>query len=191
MKLKSYTVPLGTVLLPYAGRQKYMITFDLADIRMPEGYEDYLKPVKLLCKRAGAMKGIAHLTVDEKVVKKGMSQRRPHPHVDGCFEPARGVWSHEGGGWNHTCNNVPLEFIHRMPVIVASSVMGCRVWEGIFDGIPMNNGDLSHLKLPEGRVLPANEGFLFSPDCVHESMVQERDVERTFIRIALPVGMMG
>lgn len=71
--------------------------------------------------------------------------------------------------------------------IVASSVPGCRAWRGQFDGEPKADGDLSHLELGEGEVLPANVGYLLSPDCVHESMIQARNVCRTFLRIALSV----
>jgi hypothetical protein len=178
---------LCSVTLPYSGRQKYMHTFDLAAPQMADGFEDYLKPVQALCRAAGASEGIAHMTVDEKVVSAGMSQRRPNPHVDGCFMPAKADWAHPTPGWAHGCNNIPLEDFRRMPVIVASNAAGCRVWRGIFDGEPKSDGDLSHLVLPEGEVLPSNIGFLFSPDCVHESMIQQVSVQRTFLRIALPV----
>jgi hypothetical protein len=181
---------LCTVSLPYAGRQKYMHTFDLASPVMAAGFEDYLLPVKQLCEAAGATCGMAHMTVDEKVVAAGMSQRRPRPHVDGCFMPSPGSW---GGAWDHQptwahgCNNVPLEDFKRMPVIVASSAVGCRAWRGLFDGKPASDGDLSHLELGDGEVLPANVGHLLSADCVHESMIQTAAVRRTFLRIALPV----
>jgi hypothetical protein len=76
-----------------------------------------------------------------------------------------------------------------MAVIVAASAPGCRVWRGRFDGEPANDGDLTHIadQLDDGYVLPANEGFLLAPDCVHESMIFARDTQRTFLRIALPV----
>jgi hypothetical protein len=184
--LNSNYRPLCAVALPYDGRQMYMHTLDFATPSMPAGYEDYLGIVTALCESAGAARGIVHVTVDEKVVAARMSQRRPKPHVDGCFIPDRGVWGHDGGGWAHTCNNIPLGEFKRMPVIVASSAPGCRAWRGEFDGQPANDGDLSHLTLGEGEVLPAGVGYLLSADCVHESMIQERDVQRTFLRIALP-----
>lgn len=178
--------PLCAVRLPFANRQRYMHSFDLASPVMAEGFEDYHEPVVALCKAAGARFGIAHMTVDEKIVSPGMSQRRPGPHVDGCFMPEAMTWGHgPGPGWNHYCNHVPIA---RMPIIVAASVEGCRAWRGQFDGEPKNDGDLSHLDLGEGEVLPANVGYLLSPDCVHESMVFERPTQRTFLRIALPVG---
>ncbi len=127
---------LCAVALPYAGRQKYMHTFDLALPVMAPGFEDYLLPVIMLCWRAGATEGIAHMTVDEKIVAAGMSQRRPRPHVDGCFMPTKARWGHPepGPGWAHGCNNIPLQEFRRMAVIVATNVPGCRAWRGQFDG---------------------------------------------------------
>lgn len=186
---------LCNVSLPYRGRQHYMHTFDLAAPVMPAGFEDYAEPVLSLCRAAGATHGIAHMTVDEKIVAPGMSQRRPKPHVDGVFNPERlhrngetmGDWGGGGGGWNHSCNDIGVGHVRRMPVIVAASAIGCRVWRGLFDATPTADGDLSHLALDDGEIVPAGVGFLLSPDCVHESMVQQEATRRTFLRIALPV----
>lgn len=209
---------LGSVKipLPTRGRQLRYHTFDLSNVTMPEGYEDYLPVVQHLCAQAGAFEGEATATVDEKVVLAGMSQRRPGPHVDGCFVAAApvvirrsdikldswyhpapapmsgGYWGHGGGsgGWLHNCNNIPGKSLARMPVIVASSVPGCVAWKGFFFGEPKNDGDLSHLKnqLESNpcELLHANTGFLLSPDCIHESKRFDVDTPRTFLRIALP-----
>lgn len=182
--LNSNYRPLGPVELPaMMGRQFYMHGFDIANPKMPKGFEDYREPVVSLCKAAGAHEGTAYMTIDEKIVGAGMSQRRPGPHVDGCFMPALSRWG--GGGWAHGCNRVPFE---RMPVIVAASVAGCKVFEGQFNGEPTDTGDVAHFsdQLPEGTVVPANEGFVLSPDCVHESMIFDEPTPRTFLRIALP-----
>jgi hypothetical protein len=182
--------PLCSVDLPFANRQKYMHSFDLENPVMAEGYEDYLVPVLRLCAAAGARSGTAHMTVDEKIVEAGMSQRRPRPHVDGCFMPAVQAWGHEPGpAWLHDCNNIAVDNYRRMSVIVAASVAGCRAWQGGFDGQPDGMGDLSHIQhlLGDGEVLPAGVGYLLSPDCIHESMVFNQPTRRTFLRIALPV----
>lgn len=162
-----------------------MHTFDVANPVMAEGFEDYLEPVRALCDAAGLTTGIAHMTVDEKTIEAGASQRRPRPHVDGCYVPAQGSWSHTGG-WSHS---EPGPGPRRMAVIVASSVPGCRVWEGEFDGQPKDDGDLSHIsdQIGDGEIVPAGVGYLLSPDCVHESMVFDRRVDRSFLRIALPL----
>ena len=60
--------PLCRVDLPFAGRQKYMHSFDLARPVMAPGFEDYLEPVRALCRAAGAVSGVAHMTVDEMMV---------------------------------------------------------------------------------------------------------------------------
>lgn len=184
MILNSTYRPLCAVSLPYAGRQKYMHGFDAANPVMADGFEDYLEPVSLLLEAAKISVGKAWMTVDEKVVRAGMSQRRPGPHVDGKFNIKAVKWG-GGGGWNHSCNLVPTT---RTPIIIAASVAGCRAWTGEFSGTPREDGDLSHIldELGEGVVLPANQGFLLSGDCIHESMIFEKDTRRTFLRIALP-----
>jgi hypothetical protein len=163
--------------------------FDLQAPHVPKGYEGYLPPVIALCAAAGATHGEAYLTVDEKVIEPGMSQRRPRPHVDGCFRRETMNWGGGGGGWLHYCNDVGATQIGRMAVIVAASVSGCRAWKGVFHGRPASDGDLSHIadQLCDGEVLPPNVGYLLSPDCVHESMTFDQRTLRAFIRIALPV----
>lgn len=184
--LNSHFTQLCPVSLPYQGRQMYMHGFDLANPTMPKGLEDYLEPVVALCKAAGAFVGKAYMTVDEKLVKAGATQRKPKPHVDGCFHPEIMDWGHGGGGWNHVCNGVPVP---RMPVIVASSFAACKAWQGKFDAKPKSDGDLSHIEqeLGEGTLLAPNVGYLLSPDCIHESLPMKVDTHRTFLRIALPV----
>lgn len=102
--------------------------------------------------------------------------------------PSLGKWGGgQGPAWNHYCNNIESsEPYKRMPIIVAASVIGCKVWKGVFVGEPKNDGDLSHLNLGKGEEIPANTGFLLSPDCIHESMIFDKDTIRTFLRIALP-----
>lgn len=137
--------PLCEVNLPYAGRQYYMQPFDLESPTVPSGYEDYLDIITELCSSAGTKKGMAYMTVDEKVILAGMSQRRPKPHVDGCFRPKEMSWGHSPG-WNHYCNEISGDQFRRMSVIVCASVQGCRVWKGKFDAKPKKDGDLSHIE---------------------------------------------
>lgn len=177
--------PLVPVSLPWEGRQHYMHELDIERPTMPKGFSDYIEVVSSLLDASGVRRGTAFVTVDEKVVKAGMSQRRPGPHVDGCFMPENGIWGHGGGGWDHGCNHIPIA---RMPIITAASVAGCKVWRGAFKADPKNDGDLSHLSLTDGELLPPNFGYMLSPDCVHESIRFQTDTKRTFIRIAMPVG---
>ena len=190
MTLSSYFRDLGKVPLPCTsnGRQVYMQEIDASDPKLPDSLSDYLDFVKTTLKAVGVTAGKVFMTVDEKVVPAGGSQRRPKPHVDGCFYPDIGRWGHGGGGgWNHFCNGVPVD---RMPVIVASSTGGTALWEGEFDVEPKNDGDLSHvskeLNDPCAEAAP-DHAYALSPDCIHESPVMEEVTARTFVRLALPV----
>ena len=148
-----------------------MHSFDPENPVMAEGYEDYGPLITALVQRAGVT-GEAHMTVDEKIVQPGMSQRRPGAHLDGRFLGDELRWD-------------PWAYSNRMALVVASSVAGCKVYEGDFDAEPAEGGDLEHIReqLPEGELLPANRGFLLSPDCIHESLIFNEPTKRTFLRI--------
>lgn len=184
--LNSYYRPLSAVQFPaYRGTQVYMASFDASDDRLPSEVAAYTNIAKTLLADAGITSGQCHMTVDEKIVRPGMSQRRPGPHVDGCFYPEQLARGHEPGpAWAHFCNNVP---VRRMPVIVAASVAGCRAWSGEYSAQPSDCGDLSHVPLGDGELLPANRGYLLGPDCIHESLIFDAPTKRQFVRIALPV----
>lgn len=170
--LHSYYKPLIPIVFPdYRGTQIYMHAFDLAHPWMPPRSEDYLPCVVALCRAANAYEGIAYLTVDEKLIEAGATQRRPGPHVDGCY--TRDRWYHH-------------EQVPRMPIIVAASIEGCKVWKGTFCAQPKNDGDLSHMQLPEGEILKPNFGYMLSADCIHESLPMAQTTHRSFLRIALP-----
>ena len=84
--LQSAYTDLGEVKLPnWQGRQKHMQTFDPKDPVMAPGFKDYREAVSQLCEAASVTSDEAHMTVDEKIVQPGMSQRRPGAHVDGRF----------------------------------------------------------------------------------------------------------
>lgn len=230
MLISQYSA-LGAVQLPaWSGRQLHMRRFDASAPVMPDGYEDYLRVVESLCERAGHS-GIAYLTVDEKIVRAGQSQRRPGAHVDGTWipdlfahgqpssgghiqpgtgghpqptggghgqpsRPTQGHYQPDRGGGGHGQPNRPSRGhlhgadIPPQSIIVAASVPGCLVYPGTFDGTPMDDGDLEHIRpqLGDGLMLPAGQGFLLSPDCIHESVRFQADTKRTFLRIALEAG---
>lgn len=180
--LNSRYETLGSVAFPpFMARQVYMYEFDIADPVMPEGCEDYVNPVRKLLAEAGYSTGRAYVTIDEKALQAGETQRKPGPHVDGRFDKTKMDWTPGGGGWNHSCNIIGGGW----PVIVAASDIGCKVFEGDFDTEPQGDGDMSHAILGEGVVVSANRGYLLSPDCVHESLPMERLSTRQFLRIAL------
>lgn len=129
------------------------------------GYEfrDYLRPVSKLLRMAGVTHGQVRVSIDEQLVKAGRAHRGTGPHIDGY----------------------PT---NRSAVIVASNVVGCRVWCGRFYVTLQPNGGISYLDINSGAssLLCANVGYLLNRDCIHESIVQPHAVHRTFLRLALP-----
>ena len=74
MTLNSFYTPLIPVVLPVPqGRQYYMHSFDLKKPSVPVGFMDYLNVTRQLAyaARLFAFRGVAHLTIDEKIVKSG------------------------------------------------------------------------------------------------------------------------
>lgn len=183
---------LGEIYLPqWRNRQKYMIIFDSSNhdemekTFEDEGFADYLTVVSDILDRANAHDRLIHMTIDEKIVTAGNSQRRPRAHVDGCFIPELNRWGGPGpGSWYHyTPEGKPVS---RMSIIVAASVPGCMIYDGIFFGDPSSGGDVEHMRdqLPDGVLGEANHAYYLSPDNVHESMPMEKEARRTFLRLA-------
>ena len=178
MKLISnYTSLSATTLPEFQNRQLPMHHLDVQSPVMPGGFEDYTDVVHSLCQQAGVLTREVHVTVDESVVQAGRSQRRPGAHVDGCYIPDLGRWRH------YATDGSPIP---RMAIIVAASVPGCIVYQGEFDGWPSEYGDLEEIRdqLGAGALLPANEAFLLSPHCVHESLPFTEPTTRAFLRLA-------
>lgn len=175
MKLNSNYTALGEFQLPFANRQIHMAPFELDNLVMPSEFEDYTQIVQSLCDKVGATKGEAYLTIDERFVKGGTTHRKPRPHVDGFWVAKENSWRKPNWLYGDL-----------MPMIVISNVIGCRAWKGKFETFIGEGGDLSHLNLPEGEILPANMAYFLSPECIHESIAINLDAERSFLRITLP-----
>lgn len=186
MNLNSNFKDLGAVTLPpwggdgvkvpyfWTGRNLHMFGFDPGDPILDEFFLDYTSLVIDLCHAGGVETERAWLTIDEREVQANTSQRRGGAHVDGRYVEAMLKWQQPS--WNHEGG---------MSLITASSVAGCRAYEGVFEGEPKSDGDLEHIRdqLGEGVVLAPNRAFLLSPDCVHESMPLPQTVKRSFMRI--------
>lgn len=86
--LRSNFQHIGPVDFPeWQGRQLHMHPLYTFNPVMPTGYEDYLIMVRNLLLRAAHSGGRVYLTVDEKIIMPGQSQRRPGAHVDGTWIP--------------------------------------------------------------------------------------------------------
>lgn len=144
---------------------------DLDTVPFPQYRELVSRMRKRLCVRPYPDSGVAYLTIDEAALKAGEFHRRPGLHVDGA-----GGWGGGGGGWG------------KGGFLVASNLVGCRVWVGTWQGTPSASGEVPRQVFPEHEMdfLRPNFSYLLGPMTVHESTPMVRDCKRQFIRISLP-----
>ena len=134
---------------------------------------------------------VVYLTIDQKLVKANKSHRRPRMHVDGYHltesQGSGGTWGGGGGGWGG--GRTGETWMDGTGLLTVSDVPGCRAWNQIFYGEPAVEGDCEHLRNQckgNGTILEPRQLYWFSPSCVHESLIQKHNVQRTFIRVSLP-----
>lgn len=133
--------------------------------------------LKALCDLASVHRGVAYVTIDEAVLQRGETHRRPGLHVDGVGE--NGEYGSWGGGGKYAANGM----------IVAASVRGCTAYRQDFDDAPGQNGDCEHLRWQLGEdavFMKANIAYWCNPLCVHEGIGMEEQTFRQWIRLSLP-----
>jgi hypothetical protein len=143
--------------------------------------------------------GVAYLTIDEKVVEEGKTQRQRGLHVDGIGADGQldtGIWAihsyrnfvasmwQEGAQkWQHSASGIG-------GMITVSNPAGCRAWYKDFEGKIDNNGDCEALraKFPESEstVFEAGVAYWCGATCVHESLPMQENTQRTFVRLSMP-----
>lgn len=171
---------MGQIRLPPPhGIRVLMMPFLLEDIEhsLPDFLMEWKETLKILAAGSMLSDGTAYLTIDERQVGVGQHHRRPGLHVDGWTEEGvPGSWG--GGGWG------------RRGWITVSSHRGCIAWAQQFQGTPRAYGEVEHLReqcKAEYRViLKAYHVYKMSDLAVHETVAQERKVQRQFIRLSLP-----
>lgn len=173
---------VGDITFPEpAGTRIMMMPFHLHNLDTVDknGLVSWKNALSELVKVSPVKTGTAYLTIDEGLVQKGNTQRRPGLHVDGVGP--KGEYGGWGGGGNPWASR---------GMLVASSVFGCRAWKKEFFGFPNENGDCSHLEEQcmeedEIKMLP-NKIYFCSPLCVHESVPMTETIYRQFVRLSLP-----
>lgn len=122
---------------------------------------------------------VGYLTIDEKKIKKGESHRRGGLHVDG-WKGSDG-WS-GGSSWSNSGNLYGM--------LLASSKVGCQAWNKTFIGAPGDENSCEHLRdqatPEEGVLMEENTAYWCGGSCVHESIIQNEDVDRQFLRLSMP-----
>lgn len=73
-------------------------------------------------------------------------------------------------------------------MIIASNYEACDGWSGVFESIPLDGGDCSHIDVSSLNKfrLKANKVYLGNSTFLHESLPILEDVKRQLIRITLP-----
>lgn len=195
MMLNSVVKNTGRVDLPkFNGDQLYMAPVDVRARKLPTAFSRWADTVSALLDRVPMAEGTVYLTIDEKELTPGKSHRRGGAHVDGVWIPAikahsdpgrhairagdwddRGYWSHRAAGGG---------------LVLLSNVEGCKAWNGEFNGIPGDGGDLEHiraqLEVVEAVTLTRNNAYLLNAWGIHESIPVREPVQRSLVRLTLP-----
>lgn len=167
---------LGRLVVPAPiGLSVMMLPIRLENLdTLPDDLGHYRPFLRSLFDLAPVRSGVAYLTIDTRLVRRGTTQRRAGLHVDGVFRGGAGSWG--GGSWG------------KKGMLTVASHVGCRAWSGTFQGQPGPEGECDHLREQLGvpTVLAANEVYWLDGLCVHESLPQPVDIARTFVRLSMP-----
>lgn len=168
-----------------------MMPFIIGDPNsIPEEYQQYL-PLLETCDAYRSERGrIGYLTIQESLVRKGQSQRRPglHTEAPGLVllpggEGIRVVSSHWGmGDFCGEYDNL------KGGIYMASSLsQSCRVWNVQIDNpgeVTGHLGDIEHFRelLEAGSTMDANELFWITDRTPHESLPVKEGMYRQYFR---------
>ena len=72
-------------------------------------------------------------------------------------------------------------------IIIASSHVGCKGWDGDISGEAEDFGDCDHLDVSDAQeiIMQPSRSYLANATMVHEVMLAESDQFRTFVRLSL------
>lgn len=183
LQFESKFTELTDVTLPkFSGTRVMHMPLILGDLNsIPEGLNHYKETLSQLFKLMDPkhLGKVGYITIDEKKVMGGKTHRRQGLHVDGVYDDSCGGWG-GGGGWGSKGNGM----------ITVSSLAGCKAYNQSFDGEIGRDGECDKLadQLIEEKstVFQAGRAYWVDGLCVHESLVQPEDCERTFVRLSMP-----
>jgi len=162
----------------FAGTRIMMMPIRLGEAKqhlVPQ-YEEVLDTF-FSCVEARLLGEVGYLTIDEQILEPKKTLRRPGAHVDGILNGQAGSW---GGGspWAGGGNGMML----------VSSTPHCRMYPGIFQGWPGNDGECDHLVNEQTESIDIEAGRIYwcDPLCVYESIPVSETTERQLLRLSLP-----
>lgn len=193
----SVSKELYPINIPHFSGQIKMLAFDLESLNEVPG-----ALTKLVANMIAALpikKGIAYLTVDGKIVEKGMSQRRGGIHIDGNYLPSGwaggGNGSGGSGGWKvGEGGRIISSEEHKLSyqsttggMLITSTYPACKGWNGRFEGNAYVGGDCTRIEgLGEGFTLKRNVVYYGNSQFIHESLPVDKDIHKVMARITLP-----
>jgi hypothetical protein len=181
--MKSSVQQGGRVLFPpNTGERIYMLPF-MKDIPLPKAFRRWQDTVDAMLEGISPS-GEMYLMVDQAEVRAQSTHRRPGVHIDGHWDHA--TMEHEGRYRGDPDPSRPGP----QRLLIASNVLGCRVYAGEFEGQPADGGDCSHLALDYLERIDMAPGYVWHGDAMsllHESIPVRRDCFRTVVRINAPV----
>lgn len=197
----------GRVMFPeFTGERIYMRGFTKAG-GLPPDLRRWQDTVDAMLDGVDA-NGPIFLMVDQARVKAASIHRRPGLHVDGYWQPA--LKAHGGGGGgehggHHRAVPVPLgqnvpdgDHLHRKHeqhfhsghdaegLILASNVLGCVAYAGLFDGQPGDGGDCAHIDVSALLRVDMEPGRVWAGHTLHmlhEAIPVRCDCLRTVVRL--------
>lgn len=124
--------------------------------------------------------GPVYLMVDQGIVKAGATHRRPGVHVDGFWDPTLLA---------HTGMSGDVDDFVPEGLLLASDVLGCRVFVGHYEGEPQEGGDCDHIDVSRLQVVELTPGRTWAGHTrtmLHESIPSAQDCQRTVVRLNVP-----
>ncbi len=179
-QFSSEGAPVGKITLPaFSGTRIMMLPFLLEEPdSVPPMLEHYRPVIAGMVDMSPQRQGVAYLTIDEKHVPAGHSQRRAGLHIDGVYRGGPGAWGGGSGPWGG------------QGMLTVSNPMGCRAWLQDFEGQPGDEGECDHLisqtRSSAEHVLAAEVVYSVGSHCVHESLLQRYAVNRQLMRLSMP-----
>jgi hypothetical protein len=72
-------------------------------------------------------------------------------------------------------------------MLTISSSQHCKAYLGVFEGVPGDEGECDHLKVPnDGELFEDGHIYWVDGACVHESMPVVEQTKRQFVRLSMP-----
>lgn len=189
--MKSIVKSGGNVVFPaFTGERVYMVPFTKAG-GLPVEHSRWSSLVASMVEGIET-DGVIYFMADQGVVKAGDIHRRGGAHIDGNYGNYNGAlgFSGDGGGTPgfkiDMCYKNPIDLLGG--IVLASDYMGCKSYEGDFNGSPAYGGDCSHLDLSTSRqtVMQPNQVYMGNVTMVHEAIPSVADQNRTVVRLILP-----